>query len=356
MSAYLEVDLDDASRDDRVALTDMSAEDTLLIKHAVSRRKQLVGSARKSCNLSTWQEQYLRWLVSNHNPTFETQSGYKYNDFMNLIVLPMFELFKTRQKARLSGYRRRCILPFSVRVYRLLRCFKNESAVSMATSFFQHPTTCLRDIVKILHLAMDALVSKWVRMPHKDSREYRDLRGQGCFANTRFSNVAYCGDMCTVRAPKPSENEKLYFDGHHGYHGHSFWCATDGHAFFRLIAGAWPGSYRDSTCVEHAKLDKLLKEYGLIIFANIIMNQKLARVFTVSFNTRSFIYFANLLGKCQLATTSCTMEVSVFKTENLAFDSLQSQVVALSLQKSQIAREMNQYALRGPVLRIRFFA
>jgi hypothetical protein len=236
----------------------MSEEQVELVAAVVHYRIQPTGPDRMYYFVRACKRRELQWLVSRRNRFFEVQTKVQFSTFKDLICKPMMKAAQQLQLAGDKGWTRSCQLTFDVRVYRMLLYLNNESDTAMFITFDQHPTTCARDAQKLVDLAYKAIVSKWVRMPGKGTREYKDIVGAGVFA-ADLSHCVYAADMTPVYIAKPVIAEKLFYDGHRKRHTLNLLTFVDGHGYTRHVAGPFPGSTRDSVAVAQVDLERTLK-------------------------------------------------------------------------------------------------
>jgi hypothetical protein len=239
----------------------MSDEQILATQNAAIRREQRTGPERLPYSVSEKKMSNLFEMVRPSNPKFEKMCGLRYDVFRNFVVRPMQAAAVKLKARRAKGWVRQAQLPFDIRVFRMLEYFRGQTDVHFALRYDQHPTTCERDVDKLVDLAMNVLVRKWVRMPSKDSDEYDLLLGAGVFAADFADTVLMAADMTWVQIPRPTHNQRFYWEGKHKIHALVLLTCIDGHGYTRYVAGSWPGSIKDGVAINNVRLASKLKEY-----------------------------------------------------------------------------------------------
>ena len=113
-----------------------------------------------------------------NNKKFGKMTGFSYEVFSKYVSLPWCALI-IEAEAGIRG--RRNNLSPRLRVFRALLWTKGRTLTSLAEKFGQDATTVARDIRKLIILANEHLVDKWITQPKVGSPEYMSLLGVGDF-------------------------------------------------------------------------------------------------------------------------------------------------------------------------------
>lgn len=243
-------------------------EDIEMVSAVIVKKMPTKGHSRAMYEIDPHVITKLSRILTPTSVHFRKRAGLDYAPFVYVVVKQIRALVIKKRGAGDKDWTRGSKLSLEARALRMLMYLKNMPEIVIAETFDQHPTTCRRDIAKMLKMTRAAL-SNWIYMPHRDSAEYNTVRGTGVFSGGAYDHVCYAGDMTHVKIYNPrtlGADQFDYYNVHYKCHCVLFSTLCDGAGKTRYIAGPFKGNTSDTAAVRTAGLTDILKTCVPLVF------------------------------------------------------------------------------------------
>lgn len=196
----------------------------------------------------------LRYICSSRNPRFSKRVGMSYPVWKKFVCEPLVYLLR-QSEYHTSGH----TLPHEYRVFRYYLRLRGEKVLALADLTDQDPSTVTRDFRKCLELA-ETLVNHWVRPLTPGTIEYTQHVGKCAFRE--FPGTVYSLDGTRVFHHRPTEDQRVYYNGKYKRHGSHFIFGVDCVGVCRMIMGPAPLTIVEDELVRRTNLYRKTRNFS----------------------------------------------------------------------------------------------